>query len=211
MIHNNTNTTESVLRTLRSLMPTRVLTLPEALQRAELQAGRLLELHQLTHGPVPTEIVTELPRVRQAFDFDLPTSGLAHWDGTNWVLTVNAGESETRQRFSLMHEFKHVLDHPIRHLLPDSDSTERIADYFAACVLMPKTWVKRAWFDGIQHVERLAAMFAVSPAAMRFRLDQLGLSTPDQRRCRGGAIAAARAWREYRAARPFPISTGVVR
>src|SRR3712207_8018947 len=32
---------------------------------------------------------------------------------------------------------------------------ERTADFFAACVLMPKRIVKRVWFEGPQSVERL--------------------------------------------------------
>ena len=144
----NINEGDSVLKSLRSLMPSRALSYSEALQRAELQAHRLLTLHGLTRGPVPIEIVTELPRLRVEQTYDLPVSGSAHWDGGSWVLTVNAAEFDRRQRFSVMHEFKHVLDHPTRHLINGDASAkltaeqmaERIADYFAACVLMPKVW-----------------------------------------------------------------------
>ena len=180
----------SVLKSLRSLMPTRVLTYAEALQRAELQAGRLLTLHQVTHAPVPVEIVTELPRLRVEQTYDLPVSGSAHWDGGSWVLTINAAEYGLRQRFSIMHEFKHVLDHPTRHLiqgdkevkLTAEQMAEKVADYFAACVLMPKTWIKHAFCnERIQSVEVLAARFQVSPKAMSFRLSQLGLTVPVDR------------------------------
>jgi predicted transcriptional regulator len=192
-----TNTNESsTLKTLRSLMPARRLTFQEALERAELQANRLLELHGLTTPVVPTELVTELPRIRLVHSYDLPVSGSAHWDGTTWVLTVNASEFELRQRFSIMHEFKHVLDHPFRQLitaergLSAEDKAERLADYFAACVLMPRRWVKTAWCSETQSIEALADRFQVSPKAMAYRLSQLGL-TEDSRRCRSAPVRLA--------------------
>ncbi len=180
----------SVLKSLRSLMPVRELTYDEALTRAELQATRLLELHQTYKAPVPIEMVTELPRIRVERIYDLPTSGSAHWDGGNWVLSINAGEYSLRQKFSVMHEFKHVLDHPTKHLLKVEkgqkltvdEMHEKIADYFAACVLMPRKLVKDAYCNQrIQGIEALADMFQVSQKAMSFRLGQLGLSMPVER------------------------------
>lgn len=177
----------STLKALRALMPLRSLTFQEALERAELQANHLLDLHELDAPAVPVELVTELPRIQLMQSYDLPVSGSAHWDGSNWVLTINASEFELRQRFSIMHEFKHVLDHPFCHLtkaergLSADEKAERIADYFAACMLMPKRWVKTAWCNQTQSVEQLAAMFQVSPKAMAFRLSQLGLSESTSR------------------------------
>lgn len=177
----------SVFRTLRALMPSRTLTFHEALERAELQANRLLQLHGVEMPGTPTEIVSALPRVRIERQFDMPVSGSAHWEAPFWVLRLNAGESDARQRFSLMHEFKHVLDHPFAGRLETSRSmsaevmTERIADYFAACVLMPKRLVKTAFCSRTQSIEDLAALFMVSPKAMHVRLSQLGLLTPVDR------------------------------
>lgn len=182
-IANHTNTYESVLRTVRSLMPVRVLSYGEALRLAELQANCLLSLHQVSTPAVPIEIITEQPRIRVAQSYDLPASGSAHWDGNHWVITLNAAEYKLRQRFSIMHEYKHIVDHPTRHLiqgdrrlhLTADELAEKIADYFAACVLMPKAWIKRSFFSETQSVEKLAATFQVSPRAMSFRLHQLGI------------------------------------
>lgn len=205
----NTNEGDSVLKSLRSLMPARALSYSEALQRAELQAHRLLTLHGLTRGPVPIEIVTELPRLRVEQTYDLPVSGSAHWDGGSWVLTVNAAEFDRRQRFSVMHEFKHVLDHPTRHLIKGDTRAkitaeqlaERIADYFAACVLMPKAWVKAAFFnEHVRSVEALADLFEVSPKAMSFRLSRLGLTAPVDRCASPIPKVAARPIPSYRSA-----------
>ncbi|MCU1392036.1 MAG: ImmA/IrrE family metallo-endopeptidase [Ilumatobacteraceae bacterium] len=178
----------SVLRSLRSLLPHRALSYSESLQRAEAQATRLLDLHQITEGPVPIDIVTEQPRIRLERAYDLPVSGSAVWDGTSWLITLNAGEFDLRQRFSLLHEYKHILDHPTRHLiqgdgpLSADDMAEKVADYFAACVLMPKAWIKSAYFGGTQSVPALARQFGVSARAMSVRLQQLGLAEPVGRR-----------------------------
>lgn len=200
MNHQTNDQNRSILRELRALMPERVLSYPEALQRAELQAGRLLSLHGLTKGAVPTEIITELPRIRTDREWDMPASGSAHWDGSAWVITLNAAEHELRQRFSTFHEFKHILDHPIRHLIEGDrqyrmtadQMAERVADYFAACVLMPRSWVKSAFCTHTQSTEALASEFNVSAKAMSVRLAQLGLSTPVDRCAHSQRVGAYR-------------------
>lgn len=41
---------------------------------------------------------------------------------------------------------------------------------------MPKRVVKRLWFQRHQNIEQLASLLQVSPQALRYRLDQLGLT-----------------------------------
>jgi Zn-dependent peptidase ImmA (M78 family) len=181
--HDRSATAErSVLAMLRTLVPRRPLTPSETLRIAELQANRLLEHFDIRTPAVPDEIVSELPRLRVIRERGLPVSGAAHWDGRYWVITLSADEPRLRRRFSLMHEFKHVMDHTVkdrmyadRPLMRAEEQAERVADYFAACLLMPKRVVKRVWFEGPQNIEYLSAKLDVSPAALRFRLDQLGL------------------------------------
>ena len=184
---NNTNTDnrQSVLATLRALVPGRPLTPNEALRIAELQANRLLA-HFAIDGPaVPEEIISELPRIQIAREPGLPVSGAAHWTGSCWLITVNADEPTVRQRFSVMHEFKHVLDHTTKDFLyrdgpsqTAAEQAERVADYFAACLLMPKRLMKRLWYSGHQNVAEVARTLQVSTQAVRYRLDQLGLTEP---------------------------------
>jgi Zn-dependent peptidase ImmA (M78 family) len=178
-----------VLAMLRALVPQRPLTPSETLRVAELQANRLLEHFEIQTDVVPEEIVSELPRIRVVRELGLPMSGSAHWDGRFWLIALNADEHPLRQRFSLMHEFKHVIDHTTKNWLYQDrpfksagQQAERVADYFAACLLMPKRVVKRLWFKGPQSIEMLAERLGVSPAAARYRLDQLGL-TEQRSRC----------------------------
>jgi Zn-dependent peptidase ImmA (M78 family) len=61
---------------------------------------------------------------------------------------------------------------------------EQLCDFFAACLLMPRPWVKAMWASGVQDVVALAGHFEVSPQAMQVRLFQLGLMDP-YLRCSG--------------------------
>lgn len=181
----------SVLAGLRSLIPRRALSIQEALELTERQATWLLRHFEITDPAVPIELITQLPRIRLRLNAGIPVSGSAHWDGHSWVLTVNSTEPLVRQRFSLFHELKHVIDHPLlNHLtaiegFDDAAVRERLADHFAACVLMPRRWVKGAWCGGLQKIADLADRFEVSEQAMRIRLNTLGLVEPQQKlRCR---------------------------
>ena len=70
----------SVLAALRGLIPSRqVHEFYEAKKIAELQATRLLELHHITTGPVPVELIGELPKIHIELS-DMPVSGASFWD-----------------------------------------------------------------------------------------------------------------------------------
>jgi Zn-dependent peptidase ImmA (M78 family) len=196
-MHDTTNKIEndeqpSVLASLRALLPKRRLNLFEALRIAELQANRLLELSDVRDIPVPIDVVTDLPRIRVDYEVDMPASGASDWDahGKSWIITLNALEPETRQRLSILHEYKHIIDHGTSAgLVPDRhgrtyyglSQEEFLAEYFAGCVLMPKRILKRAWGDGIQRIADLAELFDVSERAMQVRLGQVGLLTATDR------------------------------
>lgn len=176
----------SVLASLRQLAPTRSLKLFEALRVAELQASRLLELSGIDVTPVPSEIISRLPRMAIEYNFDMPdgASGASDWDSATktWVVTINGRHVDTRQRFTLLHEYKHIVDHgrPPLQINPDQrhfglPPVEYVADYFAGCVLVPKGLLKRAWGQGTQSAGTLAVLFDVSQRAMEVRLEQVGL------------------------------------
>lgn len=176
----------STVAVLRSLMPPRQLSFTEAKTLAELQANRLLSLSGSTSAPFAEEIITELPRIECRRSSQLIGSGATAWSRGRWQVRLNAAEPFTRQRFTLAHEFKHILDAAsedviYRHL-PAGPARERhieaVCDHFAACLLMPKTQVKRLWGQGVQEVGHLAWRFEVSQQAMLIRLQVLGLVDP---------------------------------
>jgi predicted transcriptional regulator len=173
----------STLAMLRAQVPERPLSGYEVRQVLERQATRLLKLSETFGPPVPVEaIATSLPRVVVKLVEGLPSSGRAQWNGSAWVLLLDSREAKVRQRYSLAHKLAHVIWHPLAaECLPDtkrsraSDRLEAACEYFGALVLMPRVWMKRAYFDeGIQDVPSLARLFGVSWLAMRVRLEQLG-------------------------------------
>jgi predicted transcriptional regulator len=181
---------------LRDVMPIRPLSFVESLRLAELQASRFRALVGLTDEALPESAIASLPRVQVERMSPAPVSGATQWSRGRWLIILNGAEPRTRQRFSLAHEFKHVLDHPfIGVLYPTTaamtadERAEQICDYFAACLLMPRLYIKRAWTDGHQSHRTLARQFDVSLAAITVRLRQLGLT--DSVRCEGLSGVAA--------------------
>jgi len=177
-----------IVARLRDTVPLRPLRYSEALRLCELQAQRFLAMSGITAPAVPERVIADLPRLRVARMSPFPTSGATHWSQGRWLVVVNASEPITRQRFSLAHELKHIIDHRFAKLnysdFPDlerAEMVERICDYFAGCLLMPRPWVKRAYFSRTQHLPDLARIFGVSQAAITVRLNQIGLTDPTPR------------------------------
>lgn len=176
---NNTYSTD--LKALRALAPNRQLTWTEELAVVARQANRFRQRHQLTTTRIfDTDVIADQPRTHVEIDDQMPMAGSSHWTGSHWQILINADDHPNRQRFTLAHEYKHIIDNrrPI-----DPDFEERICDHFAACLLMPKRLIIAAWTQG--DIERttaaMAKAFAVSRPAMSYRLTQLGLLPPRPR------------------------------
>lgn len=103
----------------------------------------------------------------------------------DFVITLNAGHSSTRRRFTLAHEIAHFVMH--RDLIGDGitdnalyrdarlgDERERQANRYAATLLMPPDLVKKVWNEGVFTAEGMAARFDVSPAVAEIRMRELG-------------------------------------
>jgi Zn-dependent peptidase ImmA (M78 family) len=172
-------------------MPDRALDYAEAKVIAEAQANRLLDLLELTSPPFDTDFIANLPRLDVKVVPSLPSSGMSHWSHGRWQIRINGAEAPVRQRFTLAHEFKHLLDAPFEEVIyrglrkgERSPLVEAVCDHFAACLLMPKKWVKRSFYGGLQDPAELAWRFDVSPQAMSYRLTTLGILDPGPR-CEG--------------------------
>ena len=193
----NTNQTPippQLLSHLRQLAPKRALTVSESMTVAQHQAGRLRELLGVVVPAMPLAWVPELPKltveVVPAYKLGEGTSGLTTRKDGRYLIAVNRNTSRTHRRFTLAHELKHLIDYPYARILhaglgrgdPQSQDhrIERIADHFAAHLLMPTSLVKRAWGKGLQDSRTLSQIFEVSEEAMRIRLDNLGLTGDDE-------------------------------
>lgn len=177
-----------IIGSLRDLVPIRPLTFPESMRIAELQASRFRELAEIVTPALDESAIARLPRIQVERMFPAPMSGATQWSHGRWLIVLNGAEPQVRQRFSLAHEFKHILDNPfIDVLYPASKSissaerAEQICDYFAGCLLMPRSGLKKAWAEGAQDLRKLAKRFDVSTRAMQVRLLQVGLMEPPAR------------------------------
>lgn len=190
-IASNETYTGGLLERLRTITPNRRLTPTEARFTAERQATLLLEELSVRAPALPHSLLADLPFLTVGQHASFSASGLTTYTKRGWLILLKSDEPRVRQRFSLAHELKHILDDPfIDSLYPALgqtsayDRAERICDYFAGCLLMPKRWLMNDWCSGRQNIERLAQRYNVSRAAMRVRLTQLGL-LPATPRCNG--------------------------
>lgn len=183
-----------LLSRLRQHAPKRALTLSESMIVAQHQASYLRELLGITTASMPLDWVPRLPKltveVVPAYKLGEDTSGLTTRKDGRYLIAVNKNKSRSHRRFTLCHELKHLVDYPYARILhaglgygdPDAQEyrIERIADHFAAHLLMPTNLVKRAWGRGLQDARTLSRVFEVSEEAMRIRLDNLGLTGGDE-------------------------------
>jgi hypothetical protein len=183
----------NLLPHLRQLAPKRSLTAGESLAITGRQALAVRELLGVQTPAMPLAFVSELPRVTlevvPAYQLGDDTSGLTTRQDGRYVVRINKNRPRVHRRFTLAHELKHVIDYPYARIWhaglaaddPQSQQwrIERIADAFAANLLMPTMLIKRAWMRGLQNPRTLAQVFEVSVEAMRIRLDSLGLTGDD--------------------------------
>ena len=154
--------------------------------RAHELRGRYGELFGGSLVPVPVEAIAE--------DYLGLTVTEAELDGVSGLLYpaeravfLNAAEVPARRRFTLAHELGHWICQcqtgPEIEVFcraedvtldPDARAVEREANVFAAELVMPEPDVRRA-HDEDDDPGRLAARFAVSPLAMRWRLYSFAL------------------------------------
>ncbi len=172
---------DDLMAKLREPVTTMGLQVGDALKLVELQAERFLLLTGIAAPPVPETIVSELPFVEVRRITPSLVAGAAHFSRGRWLIALNGADIPARQRFTLMHEFKHVMDDPYPDLyrgapgLSPSQIAERACDCFAANVLMPQAWVRKATEGRVPDIRALAAKFNVSLQAMQYRVYSLGL------------------------------------
>ena len=154
----------------------------DALHLAELQA-ELVRSVMPWRPRLSTELLERLPHIHVERSADLPVAGTARWDGECWIVELNSADSPQQQRWTLLHEIKHIIDHPRRNSiyggrspLEAAELAERAADFFAVAALMPERAVMVAWRLGLRHPPKLAAHFDVAEGAARLRLHQIGLT-----------------------------------
>lgn len=157
--------------------------------KIERLVHEILNQHGVIEPPVPVDLIL-LKWGLQVKQGDLgDVSGLLVRQGNVAVIGVNSTQRPARQRFTMAHEFAHFLLHEgmSSHMDRDfkvnyrdavsseaSDVDEIEANFFAACLLMPKPFLDAfeasEAIDDDDGVARLADTFKVSRHAMSLRL-----------------------------------------
>lgn len=187
-----TKSKKSVIDQVRDTAPRRALTLNEAYQLAEEQADLLLQLLGITAPHVKYDKLLDLPNVTVKPEPKYRMghmAGLSRYRKGHWLILVDKNDVHGRRRFTLGHEVKHLIDDKLTDILyanlgygsPETRERqiETLCQHFAACFLMPRSWVAAAWLNGIRDTYNLAALFQVSVSAMDIRLKNLGLSSTE--------------------------------
>jgi Zn-dependent peptidase ImmA (M78 family) len=156
-------------------------------------ARSILHKYSVTSAPTDVEKISKAEGILIARtdltglekDANRKISGLIYVDKAknDRQILVNNTDIETRQTFTIAHE----LGHFFLHIDDDDDGVivsfrglknhrEREADLFASELLMPERLVRKEYSKlPFPTASYLANIFQVSGAAMRFRLDELGL------------------------------------
>ena len=145
----------SILQELRSLAPQeRALTPTEARMVAERQARRFRVLTGYDEQPMlPNDALMTLPRIKVMIAVSMVHAGMSGWDheSRQYQVVINGQDRPARQRFTLAHEYKHIIDYTSFGANFETfgsysahDQGEDVCDYFAACLLIPRHLLKSA-------------------------------------------------------------------
>ena len=152
------------------------------LDEIEDLASGYLQQAGVSEPPVPMELVNLFDPHRRIEIRPLPLRrflGCTWLVDEEWVVHLNSNASPETNHFTAFHEGFHIicgnsglaLSRAGRRYKPVS---ERLADYFAASILMPKDTVRGIWSD-IRDVGEMADIFRVPEQAMRDWLTRLRL------------------------------------
>lgn len=149
--------------------------------------------NQITHDtafPIK-ELLEKLPYIQIILEDDLEEfSGYIEQQSDQWKIGINSYHSENRQRFTMAHEWAHLLFHreyldlqngayKEKEILWRSslfNKVENEANTFAAELLMPKEVFVSKWQEyGEDGLEEISNIFEVSTQAVRYRAYKIGL------------------------------------
>ena len=152
-----------------------------------------------TEAPIPVQDIIDKLGIMVSYAASKDYSGiLVRGEGGQILMGLNSDESFVRQRFTMAHELGHYfLDHSKSAFVDNKvmvnhrdcaenkkthDKTEIDANYFAACLLMPKDSVEENFKQIAKnkifledHLGVLAEKYEVSKEAMKYRLINLDL------------------------------------
>lgn len=152
----------------------------------ERQAALLLAAAGVHGPPVPAAIIQAIGPVEIRRWHGLGLSGMASHDAHGWAIVLRAEDPDHRQRWTLLHELWHIISDPeiddthAHTAIGEAyEPSEHLANYFAACVLMPSAWIRRDWAWGLRDLAALSRRYGVHRHGIHIRLIELGLADED--------------------------------
>ena len=165
-------------------------------EQVKKQAETMLKRFSMESSPVNIERIVKELGIEIGYAPSAKYSGMLIRKSDGKVLMgINNSESTGRMRFTIAHELGHFILFPKENVNIDyrnkeysskKPKKEKIADFFAANLLMPESFVqmdfKQVTSDGIffeNNLIQLADKYKVSVEAMRYRLINLKLIPTD--------------------------------
>lgn len=122
----------TLLATLRALAAEPPNSLTAMYHAADRQARLVGSLLSTPVTGIPASLPTLISGTRVDY-LDIPVPGVAFWGNGHWHIHIRASDPIAAQAFTVLHELKHIIDHPLRrqpNVLSNAD-WEAIADHFA--------------------------------------------------------------------------------
>lgn len=119
----------------------------EAMRRiAAQQAGLLRELLPGPASQASTHLTSLVPNIVVESVARLPVAGITYWANRHWHVHVREDDSADERAFTVLHQLKHIIDHPIRRATAAFSSADWdvLAKYFAGAALARELTVASA-------------------------------------------------------------------
>jgi hypothetical protein len=150
------------------------------LDEIEELANEYISQAGVSEPPVPTDIISLFDKQRPIEIRQLPLRrfhGCTWLVDEEWVVHLNSNAEPKEANFTVFHEGFHIICHNFglafrRVEERNKKVSERLADYFAASVLMPRNFIYRLWPE-INDPTKMADIFSVPQLVMEDWLTRL--------------------------------------
>jgi IrrE N-terminal-like domain len=121
------------LVSLRALAVEAPASITDLFRVAEQQARLLRELVAATADPLLTRLTDLIPTLCIEVLDAMPVTSVSFWGNGCWHIHLRADDSTSNHHFAMLHQLKHIIDHPLRQRLTSFTDTdwEAVANYFA--------------------------------------------------------------------------------
>lgn len=154
------------------------------LEEVEILAGEYLKQGGVNKPPVPLDIIRLFDSHRLIEVRYLPLKqyfGCTWFVDGEWVVHINSNAPSKARHFTAFHEGFHIIWGSSGLAFRRGGEAhqavgERLADYFAASILMPRDFVYRFWPE-VEDIAKMADIFAVPEPVMKDWLIRLRIPT----------------------------------